>query len=59
MGTDGYYPELDKLEEMRESDSWNNTDNAKYYEAYLLQKGQGYRDYDTGEFRYRPTEMGG
>ena len=59
MSTDGYYPELDKLEAMRESDSWNNTDNAKYYEAYLLQKGQGYRDYDTGEFRYRPTEMGG
>ena len=57
----GYYPELDRLEEMKKN-CWDTEDlrEIKREEAYLAYQGHGYYDYDTGRFVYTgPQEMGG
>lgn len=54
-----YFPEYNKLEEMRKN-CWTTEDarNIEKEEAYLIYKGEAYRDYETGQLIYSPREMG-
>jgi len=54
-----YFPEYDKLEEMRKN-CWTTEDarNIEREETYLIYKGEAYRDYETGQLIYSPREMG-
>lgn len=55
-----YYSELDRLNEMEKNcQTLEDLREIEREEAYLIYKGYGHRDYDTGKFIYTGArEMG-